>query len=100
MTVKIAVIGRALVDPCAKAIEFTHIKTKVQGAGNKSAVTTMHCTQLVCFICLKRRTDVYPLTKDVRQYRTTHPAKIDPRRVVEIIPVSAKHKWKKVVNMS
>jgi hypothetical protein len=39
---------------------------------------------------------VYPATKDVRQYKTTTPARMDPLRVVEIIPVNAKPKWKNV----
>jgi hypothetical protein len=49
-TVRIAVNGRALVDPWAKATEFTHIKTATTGVGNSRAVRTVHRTQFLPFI--------------------------------------------------
>jgi hypothetical protein len=98
--VRMVVNGSALVDEWAIATELTHIKTPTTSAGKPPPANIMHRTQFFPFIFRYNRTDVYPPMKDVRQYKTTTPARRDPRLVVEMRPVRAKQRWQSVNIMS
>jgi hypothetical protein len=100
MMVTIVPKGRALMDPCAMATEFAQAKTSATGAGKRRAVTTTVLAQALPLIWKYNFVAMYPPTTEVIVYVITAHAKIDPRLVVDTLPVRAKSKTIKHVTIN
>mmetsp|Transcript_31116 Transcript_31116/g.100260 ORF Transcript_31116/g.100260 Transcript_31116/m.100260 type:complete len:270 (-) Transcript_31116:634-1443(-) len=91
-----AVAGRAAEEPCARATEFTHAKTAVNGAGKTRTAKRAFASQESPANCRNKRPDTKPPTGAVTAYRTIIAVNMAPRFVGTKNPAMAHDSNKKV----